>query len=107
LFWRTNAGNHNLKAVRRGDWKYVLDGNTPMVFNVRKDLGERDDSTNSQQAVARELRALLAAWERDVDAEAKANGTVGFNTGTGQGRGAGAGARGRGGAPPAAATSPD
>jgi arylsulfatase A-like enzyme len=101
LFWRTNAGNHVQRAVRQGDWKYILDGNTPMVFDVRKDVSERNDLTNQQQAVARRLRPLLDAWEKDVDAEAMANGTVNYNTGTGQrGRGAGAGrggGEGRGG----------
>jgi arylsulfatase A-like enzyme len=107
LFWRTTAGNHTQKAVRQGDVKYILDGNTPMVFDVRKDVGERTDITSGRQDVARRLRGLLDQWEKDVDAEAMANGTVMFNTGTGQrGRGAGAGpggapaGRGRGVAPP-------
>ena len=92
LFWRTNAGGHTQKAVRQGDLKYILDGNTPMVFDVRKDVGERNDLTNQRQDVARRLRPLLDQWEKDVDAEAMGNGTVNFNIGTGQrGRGAGAG----------------
>jgi arylsulfatase A-like enzyme len=100
LFWRTNAGGHTQKAVRSGDWKLILDGNTPMVFDVRKDVGERNDLTNQQQAVAHRLRPLIARWEADVDAEAKANGTVNYNVGTGQ-RGRGAGPAGRGGGAPA------
>jgi hypothetical protein len=88
------------RAVRQGDWKYILDANTPMVFDVRKDVGERNDVTNQNQAVARRLRTLLDEWEKDVDAEALANGTIMFNIGPGQGRGAApAPGRGRGGAP--------
>ena len=102
LFWRTNAGGHTQKAVRSGDFKLILDGNTVMVFDVRKDLGERNDLTNQQQAVAHRLRPLLAKWEADVDAEAKANGTSAFNVGNGQGRAGGAAPAGRGrGAAPA------
>ncbi|MGE0444362.1 MAG: sulfatase-like hydrolase/transferase [Vicinamibacterales bacterium] len=96
LFWRTNAGGHQQRAVRSGDWKLMIDGNHSMVFNVRTDVGERDDVANQQQAVAQRLRPLLAAWEADVDAEAMANGTVTFNTGRGRGAGP---ARGGGPAP--------
>ena len=72
LFWRTNVGGHSQKAVRSGDLKLVLDGNHTFVFDIRTDAGERRDLANRRQAVARKLRALLADWERDVDAEAKA-----------------------------------
>jgi arylsulfatase A-like enzyme len=74
LFWRTRAGNRMQKAVRSGDWKLVVDANHSFVFDVRRDLGERRDLANSRQDVARRLLGLLAAWERDVDAEAKGEG---------------------------------
>jgi arylsulfatase A-like enzyme len=98
LYWRV-TGNRTQRAVRRGDWKLIVDNGIIMVFDVRKDVGERNDLTNQQQALARRLRQSIAAWEADVDAEARANGTVTFNVGTGRGRGAGAGAAGRGGSP--------
>jgi arylsulfatase A-like enzyme len=101
LFWRTTAGNHNQKAVRSGDWKVMIDGNHTLVFDVRKDAGERNDLANQRQDIARRLRPLLTAWEADVDAEAQANGTVNFNVGRGRTAGpgaAGGGAAGRGGA---------
>lgn len=72
LFWRTSAANRQQKAVRSGDWKLVVDANHSFVFNVRTDLGERDDLANRRQDVAFRLRRLLAEWERDIDAEAKA-----------------------------------
>lgn len=78
LFWRVTAPNTQ-RAVRSGDWKLVLDGPIQMVFDVRKDPGERTDLTNQRQDVAARLRPLLLAWEADVDAEAKANGTNEFN----------------------------
>ncbi len=72
LFWRTSAGGQRQKAVRSGDWKLVIDGTHQMVFNVRRDLGERNDLAGERQDVARRLRALLRDWEEDVDAEAEA-----------------------------------
>jgi arylsulfatase A-like enzyme len=72
LFWRTSAGNRLQKAVRRGDWKLVIDGNHTFVFNVRTDLSERQDLSARRQDIAQKLRPLLADWESDIDAEAKA-----------------------------------
>jgi arylsulfatase A-like enzyme len=73
LYWRTNVGNRTQKAVRSGDWKLVVDGNHTMIFNVRTDLGERTELANRRQDIAQKLRPMLAAWEKDVDAEAKIN----------------------------------
>jgi arylsulfatase A-like enzyme len=71
LFWRTAAGGRVQKAVRSGDLKLMVDGNHLFVFDVKRDLGERNDLAAARQDVARRLRRLLAEWERDVDAEAK------------------------------------
>jgi len=43
------------------------------VFDLSKDVGERNDLTNQRQDIAQRLRPLIAAWEADVDAEAKVN----------------------------------
>jgi arylsulfatase A-like enzyme len=67
LFWRV-AGQ---RAVRSGDWKLIFDGGRAMLFNLRADIGERDDLVGRRSDVARRLRPLLAAWEQDVSAEAK------------------------------------
>jgi arylsulfatase A-like enzyme len=72
LFWRTVYINRRQRAVRSGDWKLVLDGEAAMVFNLRTDIGERNDLARERQDVARRLRPLLAAWEEDVDADARA-----------------------------------
>jgi len=77
LFWRTAVGGRQQKAVRRGDWKLVLDGTThTFLYDLRTDLGERQDLARSRQDVVRELRPLLEAWEKDVDAEWKATAPV-------------------------------
>jgi arylsulfatase A-like enzyme len=78
LFWRI-TGVINQRAVRHGDWKLVVDGASSLLFNVRSDMGERNDLTTQRLDIAKQLRPLLDAWEKDVDAEAKANGTVEFN----------------------------
>lgn len=71
LFWRV-TGQRNQRAVRRGDWKLLLDGAIVLLYDVRADPGERNDLASQRQDVARQLRPLIAAWEKDVDAEAKA-----------------------------------
>jgi arylsulfatase A-like enzyme len=73
LFWRAKVPNRLQTAVRRGDWKVIVDGTHTFVYNVRTDVSERYDLANHRQDVARALVPLLAAWERDVDAEAQAN----------------------------------
>ena len=70
LFWRTQAGGQRQKAVRSGEWKLVLDGSHQLVFNLNRDLGERNDLARERQDVAKRLRQLLRDWEADVDAEA-------------------------------------
>jgi arylsulfatase A-like enzyme len=72
LFWRSTMGGRSQRAVRSGDWKLVVDGNHTMVFNVRADISERQELANRRQDIAQKLRPLLAAWEQEVDGEAKA-----------------------------------
>ena len=76
LFFRFMTGNVKQLAVRQGSWKLLVDGAKRYVFDVSKDAGERNDLTNQRQDVARRLRPLIAAWEADVDADAKVNGTA-------------------------------
>jgi hypothetical protein len=42
-----------------------------MLFDVSKDLGERNDVAAANTAVVRRLHQQLLAWEKDVDSEAK------------------------------------
>jgi hypothetical protein len=58
-------------AVRQGKWKLLVEDAKSYVFDLSTDLGERNDLTSVRQDVARRLRPLIAAWEKDVDAEAK------------------------------------
>lgn len=70
LFWRIAVPTRQQRAVRQGDWKLLIDGDDLLLFNVRTDPGERRDLAARNPTTVRRLRALLDAWEKDVDAEA-------------------------------------
>ena len=75
LFWRSAPNsNRTQQAVRQGDWKLVVDAGHLMLFNVRTDIGERQDMTSKRPEIVRRLRPLLNAWAQSVDAEGKAAG---------------------------------
>ena len=85
----------------------MADGSHVMVFNLAKDIGEREDLTYSRPDIARRLRPLLTKWEAEVDAEAlvhepelaaaaQAGGRAGGAAAPGGRGGAGAGRRGGG-----------
>lgn len=67
LFWRINVPIRQQRAVRQGPWKLLLDGDDLLLFDLRNDLGERNDLAAARPDVVARLRPLLAAWEKDVD----------------------------------------
>ena len=72
LFWRVASGGLNQRAVRDGNWKLFIEGSARlMLFDVAKDLGEREDLSATNTAVVRRLYQQYQAWEKDVDSEAK------------------------------------
>jgi arylsulfatase A-like enzyme len=107
LYWRTNVNNRTQRAVRSGDWKVIADAGHIMVFNLRQDLGERNDLASLRQDVAQRLRPMLARWEQDVDAEALVNEPEAAAAAQAAARGRAAGPAGRpGGAGPARGSGP-
>ena len=66
LFWRAHPARQQ-RAVRSGDWKLVGDMNRALLFNLRTDIGERDNVITKHPEIARRLRTLLDAWTREVD----------------------------------------
>jgi arylsulfatase A-like enzyme len=72
LFWRIATGQRQQRAVREGDWKLLLDGDDTLLFNLSHDIGERNDVAKERPDIAKRLRPLIAAWEKDVDSEAQA-----------------------------------
>ena len=67
LFWCTNYHNWGgQKAVRKGQWKYLIDGvdeGTPFLFNLRDDMSERINLFSRYPEVVVELRTALETWE--------------------------------------------
>lgn len=70
LFWRIATANRQQRAVRQGEWKLLLDGGHALVFNLARDIGERNDLAKARPDIAARLLPLLRAWEKEVDAEA-------------------------------------
>ena len=68
LFWRAHPGRQQ-RAVRSGDWKLIADMGRPLLYNLKNDIGERHNVVAEQPAVARRLRDLLVAWEKEVAAD--------------------------------------
>jgi arylsulfatase A len=65
--WRVNRSTRQAKAIRHGDWKYVLDGGVDVLFNLKDDIGERRDQFFQQPGIVTDLRARLKAWEEEMD----------------------------------------
>jgi arylsulfatase A len=68
FFWRVSRNDRRMKAVRHGDWKYVEDAMVPMLFNLKDDIGERNDVSYQQPAVLAQLREMLSRWEAELAA---------------------------------------
>jgi arylsulfatase A-like enzyme len=77
LFWRINSEDRQQWAVRKGDWKLLLDGDDLLLFHLRTDIGERNDLARQRPELVAKLVPLIVRWEKDVDAEAKAHSVIG------------------------------
>lgn len=62
LFWRQSDGSW---AVRVGDWKLVSDrGAPPQLFNLRDDIGEKQDLAASKAEVVARLKSAFDDWNQ-------------------------------------------
>jgi arylsulfatase A-like enzyme len=68
LYWRVNRSNRHQKAIRHGEWKYVLDGAVDLLFNLKDDIGERHDLGFHHPEIVADLKARLKTWEAEMDA---------------------------------------
>ncbi len=64
FFWRFGA----MWAVRKDNWKYVLDNGTQFLFDLDADIGERNNLFATHPEVAAELREALVEWNQTVRA---------------------------------------
>lgn len=71
LFWRVNRPERPQKAVRHGSWKYILDGNTELLYDLADDISEVRDLRYRRRDIFDQLKKMLAAWEEDVDGHQK------------------------------------
>ncbi|MCG6187240.1 sulfatase family protein [Maribellus maritimus] len=63
VFWRYRGQC----AVRKGEWKYLKIKEDEYLFNLKNDLGEKDNLMGSNAEKADELKALLKQWETEMD----------------------------------------
>jgi arylsulfatase A len=80
-FWQWNRGTpdytHNA-AIRRGDWKVVRPQVTrdiptvnstqkPVLFNLKNDPFEKEDVSEQNASIYKELHVLLEEWSKNVE----------------------------------------
>jgi arylsulfatase A-like enzyme len=75
IYWHyphySNQGGRPGSAIRLGDWKlleHFEDGRVEL-FNLRDDIGEKNDLSARMPQRAAELKAMLAAWRQQVSAQ--------------------------------------
>jgi arylsulfatase A-like enzyme len=76
LFWRIAGPARQQRAVRQGSWKLLVDGGQFLLFDLSKDIGERNDLAMARPDVVAQLRQRILGWEKDVDSEGKARTTA-------------------------------
>ena len=67
LFWRGARPDRQQRAVRRGQWKLLVDASQLLLFDLAADPGERTDLAARRPDLVATLKGLLAEWEADVD----------------------------------------
>lgn len=75
LYWHfphyTNQGSRPSGAMREGPWMLVeyYDVEKDELYDLRTDLGQRQDLSAQQPERTARMRAALAAWRKDVGAQ--------------------------------------
>jgi arylsulfatase A-like enzyme len=66
LYWRTGGGDSF--ALRQGDWKWVKPrgAEKAMLFNLKDDVGEKNDLTAEKPELAAELEKAAMAWNKEL-----------------------------------------
>jgi arylsulfatase A len=78
LFWHfphyTNQGSRPGGAVREGDWKLIehYDTGRAELYDLAKDIGEKNNLAAREPKRVGEMRAKLAAWRVAIGAQANA-----------------------------------
>ena len=72
LFWRIRTPARQQLAVRSGPWKLLVDGGQLLLFDLPRDIGEKNDLALKRPDLVAGLRRRILDWEKDVDSEAAA-----------------------------------
>ena len=69
LFW----GSGKQLAIRQGDFKLVTNRSflKPSLYNLRVDLGEKENVAEQYPDMVQALLKILKAWHRDVNMNVK------------------------------------
>ncbi|MFN0107843.1 MAG: sulfatase-like hydrolase/transferase [Blastocatellia bacterium] len=69
LFWRINRDGFRQQAIRSGKWKLVTQPTSvdQLLFDLERDPGERRNLFYENQDKAKELRAKLTAWDKEMN----------------------------------------
>jgi arylsulfatase A-like enzyme len=63
LCWRRGPAG----AVRNGDWKLIIvEQQPPLLFNIKKDIGETINLAQTQPKKVIELQAMYDTWESEM-----------------------------------------
>jgi len=74
LFWHYphygNQGGAPCGAIRDGDWKLIewYEDGSLELYNIREDIGEKNNLIKANEAKGKELHEKLVAWRREVNA---------------------------------------
>ena len=73
LYWHYPHYYHTttpVSAIRQGDWKLLefFEDNHVELYNLKADVGERNNMEKANPEKAKELSQLLNAWRQQVDA---------------------------------------
>ncbi len=75
LYWHwPHYSNHGAQspggAIRYGEYKLIeyYENSTAQLFNLRSDSAEAHDLSRSEPGKVQELRAMLHAWRKNVNA---------------------------------------
>jgi hypothetical protein len=64
MFWERRSD----RAARVGQWKWVSTPKGGGLFDLSRDLGEKEDVSAKHPEVAQRLAAAFAAWKARMDA---------------------------------------
>lgn len=65
LFW---GGFDHPVCARMGDWKHVIakNGNSVKLFNLKTDIGEKNDLAASHPEIVEQMRGMIEKWKEEM-----------------------------------------